>query len=183
MVPSMTPIAVTIRGTTPLLCGRPSSDVEDPCGDPRTRAASRLYRGADGAPVVPALNCFRCLTNAAFIIDRSPAEVVHAIGIAERDVPIRALYPWSVDSRAVRRKETGAWTLCHRPRFEDWRLDFTLLIDRELLPMTAARELVAVAGQRIGIGDFRPERGGPFGRFLVESWSVTYLPSEATCHD
>jgi hypothetical protein len=32
------------------------------------------------------------------------------------------------------------------------------------------RELLDIGGKRVGIGDFRPSRRGPFGRFKVVSW-------------
>jgi hypothetical protein len=32
------------------------------------------------------------------------------------------------------------------------------------------RQLVDDAGQRIGLGDYRPARKGPFGRFKVVHW-------------
>ena len=31
-------------------------------------------------------------------------------------------------------------------------------------------QLVDDAGQKIGLGDYRPARKGPFGRFSVVSW-------------
>ena len=70
----------------------------------------------------------------------------------------------------VRHPETGVRSVCHRPRFDDWRLDLTLLIDCDLWSGAEVRELVETAGQRVGLGDFRPERGGPFGRFGVGTW-------------
>ena len=32
------------------------------------------------------------------------------------------------------------------------------------------RALIATAGSRIGLCDFRPEKKGPFGRFMVKDW-------------
>jgi hypothetical protein len=32
------------------------------------------------------------------------------------------------------------------------------------------RDIVDSAGRRIGLGDFRPDRKGPFGKFVVVSW-------------
>jgi hypothetical protein len=33
-------------------------------------------------------------------------------------------------------------------------------------------QLFEEGGRRIGIGDFRPERGGPYGRFAIVSWEM-----------
>ena len=167
----MTPIAVSLVGTTPLLCGRPVPD-DNALADatPTVQAEARLYRDANGRPVIPGLNLFRCLAGAARHQGRCPVELVHALGIAERELPIVSLRPWAVDTRMVRHPETGVRSVCHRPRFDDWRLDLTLLIDCDLWSGAEVRELVETAGQRVGLGDFRPERGGPFGRFGVGTW-------------
>jgi len=35
------------------------------------------------------------------------------------------------------------------------------------------RMLVNDAGKKIGLGDYRPQRKGPFGRFSVVGWEVS----------
>ncbi len=169
----MTPIAVTIAGTTPLLCGRPAPEVAVPdIADPRSQAAARLYTDVTGQPVIPGLNLFRCITGAARHIGRCPVELVHSLGVAERDVRIRSEHPYAIDTRMVRHPESGERCLCHRPRFDDWSLDLTLLVDRDGISGADARLLLETAGVRVGLGDFRPERNGPFGRFILASWEV-----------
>jgi hypothetical protein len=140
--------------------------------EPRAQAAARLYRDEAGRPVIPNLNLLRCLTGAARELGRSPAEIIHHLGIQEREIPILAPRGWAVDTRSVRQPQTGERTLCHRPRFDAWQLAFTLLSDADALPASEMRSILDRAGQRIGIGDYRPERGGPFGRFVVSAWEV-----------
>ena len=41
----------------------------------------------------------------------------------------------------------------------------------EMLDAAIGRELFDIAGSKIGRGDFRPDRRGPFGRFTVTMWS------------
>lgn len=41
----------------------------------------------------------------------------------------------------------------------------------EMLDAAIVRELFDIAGSKIGLGDFRPDRRGPFGRFTVTMWS------------
>jgi hypothetical protein len=166
----MSPIAITITGTTPLLCGRPVPDSAADGTDPAAQAAERLYRDTAGEPVIPGLNLFRCLTRASRACGRCPVELVHSLGIAERDIRIQSQRPWTVDTRWVRHPETGLRQRCHRPRFEDWRLDATLLVDRDAITPAEIRHLVEVAGMQVGLGDFRPDRGGPFGRFTISAW-------------
>jgi hypothetical protein len=54
----------------------------------------------------------------------------------------------------------------HRPRFDNWSAKFVLEIDDELMTLETAHELLNKGGKSQGIGDFRPNKRGPFGRFL-----------------
>lgn len=58
----------------------------------------------------------------------------------------------------------------HRSRLESWTLKFQIEIDDEILPPEHVHEMLSDAGRRAGLGDYRPQRGGPFGRFQVVSW-------------
>jgi len=62
-----------------------------------------------------------------------------------------------------------------RPLLKDWTLDFDLLVSEEDVSPNYFPTLRAIcedAGRRVGIGDFRIEKNGPFGKFVVESWEV-----------
>lgn len=52
-----------------------------------------------------------------------------------------------------------------RPRFDKWACDITLLYDEETLNKAVVEELVGLAGEAIGFGDWRPK----FGRFTIEA--------------
>ena len=87
--------------------------------------------------------------------------------------------PWVVDTRPVRIPATGGRILEHRPLFNDWQTSFEIEayagIDDNLI-----RNLVDAAGLRIGLGDMRPEKKGPFGRFKVVSWACEKLDDLST---
>jgi hypothetical protein len=70
----------------------------------------------------------------------------------------------------VRIPATGGRIIRHRAVFNDWRLSFTLNLDATLLAPKMLREIVDAAGSRIGLGDFRPQTKGPFGKYVVTSW-------------
>lgn len=168
----MTPITVTLTGTTPLLCGRPATEQNLDGQAPRAQAAARLYLDQAGQPVLPGLNILRCICGAERGRKSSVAQVMPHLGVQEREVRILSPRPWVVDTRSVRLPQTGERGLCHRPRFDDWRLVFTLLVETGALEEAGIHQMVHLAGRRIGIGDYRPERGGPFGRFDVAGWEV-----------
>src|SRR5690606_17610249 len=79
---------------------------------------------------------------------------------------------FEVDSRSVVIPSTGGRVMQHRPRLDDWELSFTLDIDEEMFSEKTVRLLVSDAGRKIGLGDYRPQRKGPFGRFSLTGWEV-----------
>jgi len=86
------------------------------------------------------------------------------------EIPIIHDEPWEVDTRAVRIPATGGRILCYRPKFNDWSLYFTMRLDDEVMTCELLREILDAAGKRIGLGDFRPDCKGPFGKFVVTHW-------------
>ena len=77
---------------------------------------------------------------------------------------------YEVDSRSVVIPSTGGRIMCHRPRLDEWALDFTLDIDTEMFSPALVRQIVDDAGKKVGLGDYRPDRKGPFGKFVVVNW-------------
>ena len=59
-----------------------------------------------------------------------------------------------------------------RPLFPDWSLTFQVEGDDELVDDTKLADWLAIAGRRIGIGDWRPEKSGQYGRFSTTSISI-----------
>lgn len=56
-----------------------------------------------------------------------------------------------------------------RPIFRGWGLTFTAYWDRDSFDVPLFRQCLESAGRFIGLGDFRPDKGGTFGRFEVAS--------------
>jgi hypothetical protein len=77
---------------------------------------------------------------------------------------------YEVDSRPVTIPSTKGKVMRHRPRFDQWSMRFTLRINEDILPVDFVQLLLTEGGQQIGIGDFRPEKSGPFGTFQITSW-------------
>jgi hypothetical protein len=182
-------VAVRIRGTSPLIVHR-FTDAAAMAATEGTRssmiggqlsareqAEQSLYMH-DGVPVIPQPNLFRSLIDAGSFIKSGKSKmstqrtslVPACLSIEEVASPIISDSDWSVDTRPVRIPSTGGRVLRHRPIFERWSLEFHLLIDTEILAEKVARQLVDIAGSRIGLGDFRPACKGPYGRFVVDRW-------------
>ena len=79
---------------------------------------------------------------------------------------------FEVDSRSVVIPATGGRIMAHRPRLDEWSLSFTLEVDEDMFSAEFVRLVVDDAGRKIGLGDFRPDRKGPFGKFVVTGWKV-----------
>ena len=183
-------IQITLDGTTPLLCNRFTDAAQLAAtsgsrlaltgdrGTPQEQAAARLYVGHDRRPMIPQPNLFRCLVDAGKFFKSGKSKITTqkssllpaCLEIEGIELPINHREPWMVDTRAVRIPATGGRVLCHRPCFHDWRIDCVLIVDTDLLPVKLLREIVDAAGKRIGLGDFRPDCKGPFGKFVVTGW-------------
>jgi hypothetical protein len=55
-----------------------------------------------------------------------------------------------------------------RPMWPEWQCQLWLEVDVARITEDQVRAALELAGRIIGVGDFRPEKGGPYGRFRVE---------------
>lgn len=79
---------------------------------------------------------------------------------------------YDIDSRPVVVPATKGRVLRHRPRLDKWKCSFTIDYDETLLTASQVRRIVDDTGSRVGLLDFRPEKRGPFGRFMVTAWDA-----------
>lgn len=191
---------INVEGTTPLLLNRFTDAAMEAAtsgnrlgsigdkGSPREQAEQKLYRGQDGETlIVPMPNLFRCLIDAGKFFKAGKSKVTTqkssllpaCIEIDELEIPIIHREPWQVDSRPVRIPSTGGRILAHRPIFHDWRLNFTLSVDPDFIAPKLVREIIDAAGKRIGLGDFRPDCKGMFGKFVVTHWQEQEIKKAA----
>lgn len=54
-----------------------------------------------------------------------------------------------------------------RPRFENWSVKFTACLDETVCDKAQLARWMDSAGKLVGIGDWRPEKGGSFGRYTA----------------
>jgi len=85
----------------------------------------------------------------------------------------KPLKDFEVDSRPVTIPATKGKVMRHRPRLERWGVRFTLRVNDAILSDDVVHTLLNEGGQTTGVGDFRPEKGGPFGTFRVTKWEPT----------
>ena len=185
-------IQVTIEGRTPLICNRfsdeqaqkssggsTSSSAAAERGTPLDIAQSKLYL-VNGKPTIPQPNLLRCLVDGGQfhkngkkqITTKKESMLYACVDIEGVSIEIIHKQPWKVDTRPVVIPSTGGRILCHRPMFDDWRLEFTVQLDTSIVSQSLFRLIVDDAGNRVGLGDYRPSKKGPYGRFHVVHWQV-----------
>ncbi len=186
-------VDVTIKGISPLLMNRFTASNEVPVstfkgdkGDPRTQAHPKAYLDSNGKVYLPGPNIFSCLIAAGTFQKAGKSKLTTMktslvpAGLALEEIVCPVLDPdtgkqldhFEVDSRSVVIPSTGGRIMCHRPMFPNWMIPFSLDVDSGMFDETIVRTLVDDGGKKIGLGDFRPARKGPFGRFVVVKWDV-----------
>jgi hypothetical protein len=186
-------IHITLTGIKPLLMNRFTDEqalkieggssavgYASENGTPREQAEPKIYRDAGGNICIPSMNVLRSIFDGGFfhkagkkqITTKKESMLCSCISIRELDIPLISTTPWEVDSRAIVNPSTGGRRLCHRPRFDVWSLSFTIEWDGSLINLKLLRQIIDDAGKRIGLGDFRPAKKGPFGRYVVTQWKA-----------
>lgn len=187
-------INVTVQGVTPLICnkfsdaaamaassGSRGSSMATDRGDPHSQAEKKLYLGVDQKThIIPSPNLFAAIMEGGRFFKNGKRQLTtntssmipSCVSIIAAELPISSKKSWCVDTRAVRIPSTGGRILAHRPIFNDWELKFVLDLDTNEMNEKLCRQIIDAAGSKVGLGDFRPARKGPFGRFVVTSWKA-----------
>lgn len=189
----MKTFTVKIKGTTSLLqhrfgeaaegdSGAATRSVLVTRGTPREEADKVCYRNGKGEFYFPGAAIGRLIREAggnhklkgtrksakyavpAAVLVLDDTIVLHT---SDGAAPVKS---FEVDSRPVTIPATKGRIMRHRPRFDDWGATFTVRVNETLLPPDFVQQLITEGGQQIGIGDYRPEKSGPFGTFNVVLW-------------
>ena len=171
-------VAARIQGTSPLLMNRFPLEPLDPPMKQLTReeqAEVAAYRwGKSDELYIPGINLQRCIVNAgAYSIYKGRTTMMKVVAAAVFVHPEHLTLGTSVyeiDSRAVVVPATRGRIVRHRPRIDEWEVDFQLEYDEGLINAEQLHTIVSDAGARVGLLDFRPEKKGPFGRFIIVQW-------------
>jgi hypothetical protein len=147
---------------------------------PREQASKALNQLPDGKYFVPSAAIARLVREQAsnhkqrgsrksmkYVVPGAVFQTTDALILLEGTKPAKN---WEVDSRPVTIPATKGRIMRHRARFEKWSIEFALEVDDSVLPPEFVLQLLTEGGRAIGIGDYRPEKGGPFGRFQVVNW-------------
>jgi len=77
---------------------------------------------------------------------------------------------WITDRRAVVIPSTKGRVMRNRAKYEKWTLSFQItILDDDEISEKVLHDALDYAGHYIGIGDYRPQKKGMYGRFIVTS--------------
>lgn len=159
--------------------------------EPREAAHSAGYFDGDDNPYIPTDNLFQCIMDGGRhvkcgrgkwstatsskipavleIMSNQEGECAAGVAVTARNGKGFVPAPWEIHA-ATPKNATGGKSVCWRPVFNEWFLEFYLNIDTNDLPELSAREIVDAAGRWEGLGPQRPARKGRYGRFVVSEW-------------
>jgi hypothetical protein len=145
--------------------------------DPESEADAAMHKMEDGSPGFPMLAFKAALISAAHkdlgiektLVKKSlflPSAYYEKglIGQLEGSEPVIR-----EDIVRIGQNQTD---LRYRPEFDQWRVNVIVQIDSDLLNEQDVINLVNRAGFSVGIGEWRPEKGGEYGRFEFDTSEV-----------
>lgn len=178
-------LVITIEGTSPLIqhkwsekaltqmrqkgSGKKTKDRS--ARDPEAEAIAATYLTADGEPGVPLLALKSAIIAAAHK-DIGVEKTLVRKGLFVKAPDATLVLPMKCSKPIVRedhvRVGMGSADLRYRPQFDEWSVELTCEYDADLLQPGDIVNLIDRAGFGVGIGEWRPEKGGEFGRFRVK---------------
>ena len=173
----MEKVKVKIEGVSPLLQHR-FPEEENPEHKSKKikkefpakeEAEKGLYKDPDGKIYQPANTIKGSLLRAStsFLYEKKTSyrQVIAGSVFITPDAIPHIYQKWVVDRQPVVIQRSRIMRA--RPRFDKWALEFEMEFDEQVISKDKLKEILDYAGQRKGIGDFRPEKGGSFGKFMV----------------
>ena len=175
---------VTIEGISPLIshkwAEKALKEMRDKHGgkktkdrdvrDPEQEALDAMYVTDDGQPGVNAVWFKTALVNAAHK-DLGIEKVLVRKAVFIEGAGVNGVIPLEGPPPIVRedavRVGMGGTDLRYRPQFDEWKVNLTFQYDADLLQPGDIINLLNRAGFGVGVGEWRPEKGGDFGRFRV----------------
>ena len=168
-------IRVEIKGKSPLIMRAHPYIQEKPSEkqSPEEQAEEGTYRDPNTRELfIPGINIHRCLINGGTYSKgkgrASLQKLVAASVMVENEHCWLGTKDYVIDGRWVVIQKGRV--MRYRPRLNEWQTSFTIIFDDNLLTENQLRKVVDDSGDLIGLLEFRPEKKGPFGRFMVVEW-------------
>lgn len=76
---------------------------------------------------------------------------------------------FEIDKRSAVNSNAHARVMVIRPKWKNWGCKFTLVIDNDTITEETIKDLIQYSGSYIGVGSYRPQHKGLFGRYDLVS--------------
>lgn len=141
--------------------------------DPEREAADACYRTDDGQYGIP-LTAFKAALIGAAHKDFGLEKTLLRKAFFIPSTDSNSITPIETDGDYIIREDivrigANQTDIRYRPQFNTWSANIIAEIDAELLRPEDIVNLVNRAGFSVGIGEWRPEKGGEFGRFEFDT--------------
>jgi hypothetical protein len=178
------------RATEEALTGRTRSNNPGELDDPRVIAERAVYRLDDKQLAIPGAAVARMLREAGgshkakgsrkslkYIVPAAVLVLDDLLGLYLTDRRTK-INDYEVDARPVTIPSTKGRVMRYRARLNEWAIKARLRINTDILDESMVRRLMVEGLQQIGLGDYRPEKGGPFGTSDLVLWQITSEPKK-----
>lgn len=174
---------ITIKGISPLLFNRfIDAELEPPPGPKEPNKINdperKLYKLPDGKIYTPYTHIQGSLTEAAKqfqIKGKSRATYSKLFGSqveVNPDAIVHKHQDWEVFSISAVNPMTRGRIMTHRPMMKEWELSFTIDYNADAILDEVLKSVLDYAGLYVGIGDWRPDKKGKFGKYMVTEFKV-----------
>lgn len=150
---------------------------DDVSKEDQVRAEFHSYQDEEGF-FIPSDQIKGSLINAGAMVKskvgnakKSMKNIVAGMFFIEEE-KLRLPKEYVIDKRSAVNKNIKARVICIRPKWNKWKVTFTLFIDNDTVTQQTIKEIVENAGNFIGIGSFRPTNNGSFGRYKLNKLTL-----------
>ena len=175
-------IKVTIEGTTPLLFNRFRDVAIEGKSKKRTGAMAeaqiedKLYQDENGKTQLPATYLRNSIVEASKqfkIVGKGKSTysklVASTVQIEPFYIELKA-DKYEVFRISAVNPMTKGRMMTERPKYNKWSASFEIILNDDSVPVSVINEILEQAGKYVGVGDWRPEKKGMFGKFMITSF-------------
>ncbi len=132
--------------------------------DPEADYDACFYRTETGGYGFPAIGVKAAMVSACRFVEMKMTEARGAFHIDAEMLPVIGEPRMREDMVRV---GMGTADIRYRPEFVDWRIPVSVKYNSSVISTEQIANLLNTAGFAIGIGEWRPEKNGSYGRFHV----------------
>jgi len=172
---------INIKGVSPLLFNRFSAGIE--LGPVKKKIVTtkevqiedKLYLLPNKKPYIPARYFEAAIIEAGKSFKgRGKSNLSKTMGammsVKPEAIPIITKKGWVEDVQVGVNPMTKGRMAIHRPRFDEWEAEFEVEVAIDEIPIDMIKGIMDHAGIYVGIGDWRPDKKGKYGKFIVSGF-------------